>query len=84
MLHADRGSENLAEHPHGHVTAYDKLDWHYDSALEAGQATENAFTRIGPGVRTHTHLYVLSRPNPRPYSPPITRYGSTSGSYQDI
>jgi hypothetical protein len=29
------------------VTAYDKLDWHYDSAVEAGQPPENAFTHIG-------------------------------------
>jgi len=26
---------------------YDRLDWHYDSAIEAGQPPENAFTHIG-------------------------------------
>jgi hypothetical protein len=29
------------------VTAYDKLDWHFDSAVSAGQPPENAFTHIG-------------------------------------
>lgn len=29
------------------VTVYDKLDWHTDAALEAGQPGENAFTHIG-------------------------------------
>jgi hypothetical protein len=27
--------------------SYDRLDWHYESAIEAGQAPENAFTHIG-------------------------------------
>jgi len=27
--------------------AYDKLDWHFDSAVSAGQPPENAFTHIG-------------------------------------
>jgi hypothetical protein len=29
------------------VTIYDELDWHYDTAIEAGQPEENAFTHIG-------------------------------------
>jgi hypothetical protein len=29
------------------VTLYDKLDWHFDSAVSAGQPPENAFTHIG-------------------------------------
>jgi len=29
------------------VTTYDRLDRHYDSAIEAGQPPENAFTHIG-------------------------------------
>ncbi len=29
------------------MTAYDKLDWHYDAAVRAGQPAENAFTHIG-------------------------------------
>lgn len=29
------------------MTAYDKLDWHFDSAVSAGQPPENAFTHIG-------------------------------------
>jgi hypothetical protein len=29
------------------VTLYDELDWHYDTAIEAGQPEENAFTHIG-------------------------------------
>lgn len=29
------------------VAVYDKLDWHYDSAVAAGQPPENAFTHIG-------------------------------------
>lgn len=29
------------------VTAYDKLDWHYDAAVAAGQPPENAFAHIG-------------------------------------
>jgi hypothetical protein len=29
------------------VSTYDRLDWHYDSAVEAGQPPENAFTHIG-------------------------------------
>ena len=27
--------------------SYDRLDWHYDSAIEAGQPPEHAFTHIG-------------------------------------
>ena len=29
------------------VAVYDKLDWHFDSAVAAGQPPENAFTHIG-------------------------------------
>lgn len=29
------------------VAVYDKLDWHFDSAVSAGQPPENAFTHIG-------------------------------------
>jgi hypothetical protein len=29
------------------VASYDKLDWHYDSAIEAGQPPEHAFVHIG-------------------------------------
>jgi hypothetical protein len=29
------------------VTTYDRLDWHYQSAIAAGQPPENAFTHIG-------------------------------------
>jgi hypothetical protein len=29
------------------MTLYDELDWHYDTAIEAGQPEENAFTHIG-------------------------------------
>jgi len=29
------------------VATYDRLDWHYDSAIAAGQPPENAFTHIG-------------------------------------
>jgi hypothetical protein len=29
------------------MAAYDKLDWHYDAAVEAGQPGENGFTHIG-------------------------------------
>jgi hypothetical protein len=29
------------------MAVYDKLDWHYDSAVSAGQPAENAFTHIG-------------------------------------
>lgn len=29
------------------VAVYDKLDWHYDGAVSAGQPPENAFTHIG-------------------------------------
>jgi hypothetical protein len=29
------------------MSTYDRLDWHYDSAVEAGQPPENAFTHIG-------------------------------------
>jgi hypothetical protein len=29
------------------VTSYDRLDWHVDSAIEAGQPPENGFTHIG-------------------------------------
>lgn len=29
------------------VTLYDELNWHYDTAIEAGQPEENAFTHIG-------------------------------------
>jgi hypothetical protein len=29
------------------VTLYDKLDWHFDSAVSAGHPPENAFTHIG-------------------------------------
>ena len=29
------------------VAIYDKLDWHFDSAVSAGQPPENAFTHIG-------------------------------------
>jgi hypothetical protein len=29
------------------VATYDKLDWHYDAAIAAGQPPENAFTHIG-------------------------------------
>lgn len=29
------------------VATYDRLDWHYDSALAAGQPPEHAFTHIG-------------------------------------
>ncbi len=30
-----------------HPLSYDRLDWHADSAIEAGQPPENAFTHIG-------------------------------------
>ena len=29
------------------MATYDKLDWHFDSAIDAGQPPENAFTHIG-------------------------------------
>jgi hypothetical protein len=29
------------------LTSYDRLDWHVDSAIEAGQPPENGFTHIG-------------------------------------
>jgi hypothetical protein len=29
------------------MATYDRLDWHYDSAITAGQPPENAFTHIG-------------------------------------
>jgi hypothetical protein len=29
------------------LSSYDRLDWHLDSAIEAGQPPENAFTHIG-------------------------------------
>jgi hypothetical protein len=29
------------------MAAYDRLDWHYDSAIAAGRPPENAFTHIG-------------------------------------
>lgn len=29
------------------MSLYDKLDWHFDGAVEAGQPPENAFTHIG-------------------------------------
>ena len=31
----------------GPTLTYDRLDWHLDSAIEAGQPPENAFTHIG-------------------------------------
>lgn len=29
------------------MAVYDELDWHFDSALSAGQPAENAFIHIG-------------------------------------
>jgi hypothetical protein len=29
------------------MATYDRLDWHYDSAIAAGRPPENAFTHMG-------------------------------------
>ena len=41
-LDARRGGQ-----PRFHVMSYDRIDWHLDSAIEAGQPEEHAFTHIG-------------------------------------